>query len=70
MKAKFTYVGIRVMNLEESIDFYTRVLGMTMLGRWKIEETKGETVDLQSEKDGFILELNYYEPGSPLCQKV
>lgn len=69
MKAKFTYVGIRVTNLEKSIDFYTKVLSMTMLGRWKIEETKGETVDLQSEKDGFILELNYYEPGSPYARK-
>jgi lactoylglutathione lyase len=69
MKAKFTYVGIRVTNLKKSIDFYTGVLGMTVLGRGKIEETKGETVGLQSEKDGFILELNYYEPDSPYAKK-
>lgn len=69
MRAKFAYVGIRVTNLEKSIDFYTRVLGMTILGRGKIEETKGETVGLQSEKDGFILELNYYGPGSPFAKK-
>jgi lactoylglutathione lyase len=65
MKAKFAYVGIRVTNLQKSIDFYTKVLGMNVTGRSKIEQTKGETVGLQSEKDGFILELNYYEKGSP-----
>jgi len=65
MKSKFTYVGIRVTNLQKSIDFYTKVLGMQVTGRGKVEQTKGETVGLQSEKDGFILELNYYEKDSP-----
>jgi lactoylglutathione lyase len=64
MKSKFTYVGIRVTNLQKSIDFYTKVLGMQVTGRGKVEQTKGETVGLQSEKDGFILELNYYEKDS------
>ena len=65
MKAKFAYVGIRVTNLQRSIDFYTKVLGMNVTGRSKVEQTKGETVGLQSEKDGVILELNYYEKSSP-----
>jgi len=65
MKSKFAYVGIRVTDLQRSIDFYTRVLGMQVVGRGKVEQTKGETVGLQSEKDGFILELNYYEESSP-----
>jgi lactoylglutathione lyase len=65
MKSKFTYVGIRVTNLQKSIDFYTKLLGMKVAGRSKIEQTKGETVGLQSEKDGFMLELNYYERNSP-----
>jgi lactoylglutathione lyase len=69
MRAKFTYVGIRVSNLQRSIDFYTKILGMTIAGRGKIEQTKGETVGLQSEKDGFVLELNYYEESSPYCTK-
>lgn len=64
MKSKFTYVGIRVTNLQRSIDFYTKVLGMKVTGGGKIGQTKGETVDLQSEKDGFVLELNYYDPDS------
>jgi lactoylglutathione lyase len=65
MKSKFTYVGIRVTNLQKSVDFYTKVLGMTLVGRGKIEQTKGETVGLASEEGGFILELNHYEKDSP-----
>jgi lactoylglutathione lyase len=69
MKSKFMYVGIRVTNLERSIDFYTNILGMKVSGRSKIEQTKGETVGLQTEKDGFTLELNYYEKNSPYNTK-
>lgn len=65
MHAKFTYVGIRVKDLEKSIDFYTKVLGMKQSGRGKIEKTKGETVGLQSQDGEFTLELNYYEKDSP-----
>jgi lactoylglutathione lyase len=65
MKSKFTYVGIRVTDLERSIDFYTKILGMQVTGRGKIEQTKGETVGLQSDKDGFVLEINHYEKDSP-----
>jgi lactoylglutathione lyase len=65
MKAKFTYVGIRVTDVQKSIDFYTKLLGMKVTGRGKIEQTKGETIGLQSEEGGFILELNHYEKDSP-----
>jgi lactoylglutathione lyase len=69
MKSKFTYVGIRVTNLQKSIDFYTKLLGMKVTGRGKIEQTKGETVSLQSGKDSFVLELNYYQESSPYNTK-
>jgi lactoylglutathione lyase len=69
MKSKFTYVGIRVTNLQRSIDFYTKTLGMKVIGRGKIEQTKGETVGLTSEEGGFVLELNYYEKNSPYNTK-
>ncbi len=69
VKSKFTYVGIRVTNLQRSIDFYTKVLGMSVTGQGKIKETKGATVGLQSEKDGFVLELNCYEEDSPYNTK-
>ena len=63
MKAKFTYVGIRVNDLDKSVDFYTKMLGMKVAGRSKIDQTKGETVTLES--NGFTLELNYYRKESP-----
>lgn len=69
MKSKFTYVGIRVTNLQKSIDFYTKLLGMNLVNRSKIELTKGETVVLQSEKGGPVLELNYYRDDSPYNTK-
>jgi catechol 2,3-dioxygenase-like lactoylglutathione lyase family enzyme len=53
MQAKFTYIGIRVKDLEKSIDFYTRVLGMKLAGRGKIEKTKGETVG-RAKKRGSL----------------
>lgn len=65
MKSKFAYVGIRVKDLQGSIDFYTKLLGMRIMSRGRIEQTKGEIVYLESEKGGFNLELNYYEKGSP-----
>ncbi len=51
-------------DLDKSIEFYTKVLGMKVTGRGKIEKTKGETVGLQSEENGFTLELNYYQSES------
>lgn len=65
MKSKFTYVGIRVKDLEKSINFYTKLLGMKVKGRNKFERTKGEVVSLESEGVPFELELNYYEKDSP-----
>lgn len=65
VKAKFTYVGIRVADLEKSVNFYTKMLGMSVKDRGKIERTKGETVGLVSEDGVFTLELNYYEKESP-----
>lgn len=69
MKTKFTYVGIRVTNLQKSIDFYTKILGMKLVGRSRVEQTKGVTAGLRSEEDGFTLELNYYEKDSPYNTK-
>ncbi len=65
MKTKFTYTGIRVKDLKQSIEFYTHVLGMKETGRSKIEQNKGEAVSLSTHEGGPVLELNYYERGSP-----
>ena len=64
MKAKFTYSGIRVRDLEKSVHFYTQVLGMRETGRSTIEQAKGTVVALTNEEGGHVLELNYYEKGS------
>jgi catechol 2,3-dioxygenase-like lactoylglutathione lyase family enzyme len=65
MRAKFQYVGIRVRDLEKSIGFYSGLLGMQVVCRSKIHETKGEVASLESEKGGFNLELNHYDNDSP-----
>ncbi len=67
MKTKFVAVGIRVKEMQESVDFYVKLLGMKVVGKGKVGQTKGEWVELSSEDDGFTLELNYYGKGSPYC---
>ncbi len=67
MKAKLTYTGIRVKDLEASVRFYTNVLGMKEVGRSMIEAAKGTVVNLVSEDGGHPIELNYYEKGSPFA---
>ena len=69
MKTKFTYTGIRVKNLNESVRFYTQVLGMNEVGRSKIEKAKGEVVSLRTHEGGPELELNYYEKDSPFASE-
>jgi len=64
MESNFTYVGIRVKDLQQSIDFYSKVLGMKLAGRNRIEKAKGEVASLQSKEGGFELELNHYDADS------
>lgn len=40
---------------------------MRVKGRSKVEQTRGETVGLESEEGGFVLELNYYDKESSYC---
>lgn len=69
MKTKFTYTGIRVKDLEKSVTFYTNLLGMKILDRSTIAAAKGIAVNLVTEEGGPILELNWYEKGSPFDAK-
>lgn len=64
MKTRFIYTGIRVKNLDESVDFYCKLLGMNVIGRSEITATKGVVVSLESQTGGFQLELNYYHADS------
>ncbi len=69
MEAKFAYVGIRVKNLEESVKFYTRLLGMKETGKSRIDSTKGDLVGLESSDGKLTLELNHYDADSPYYVK-
>jgi len=64
MQAKLVYTGIRVKDLDKSIEFYTKVLGMKQTGRAKVEAAEGEVASLASGEGGHEIELNYYPKGS------
>lgn len=63
MKIRFRYTGIRVRDLERSVRFYTRVLGMKETGRGTMPHG-GRYVNLGSPGSAQRLELNWYSPGS------
>ena len=60
----FSYTGVRVRDLDRSIDFYTRVLGMKLQFRFRLKKTRGAIALLKSPRGRQRLELNWYEPGS------
>jgi len=64
MKTSFIYTGIRVKDMKESIDFYTKVLGMKLIGKSKIPIAKGDVANLITEGGEFSLELNHYSKAS------
>ena len=57
----FVHVSIRTSNVERSIDFYTRLLGLKVLSRREIKQNNAEIVFLQDPKgEGCTLELTFY----------
>lgn len=61
-----SYFGIRVTNLEKSLDFYTRLFGLKEAARGDNAKLGGGTyVLLKDQFSGQKLELNYYPPTSP-----
>ncbi|MHB8565812.1 MAG: VOC family protein [Nitrososphaerales archaeon] len=63
MPTGFIYTGIHVSNLERSIAFYTKVLGMRLLFKTNIKETGGRVAWLKSKNTKQYLELNWYPKG-------
>jgi lactoylglutathione lyase len=61
---KFQYTGIRVRDLDRSIKFYTRTMGMKLIHRAKIPSVGGEIAVLNSPGSEQVLELNFYEASS------
>jgi lactoylglutathione lyase len=57
----FVHASIRTSNIERSIDFYTRLLGLKVLSRREIKQNNAEIVFLQDPKgEGCTLELTFY----------
>jgi catechol 2,3-dioxygenase-like lactoylglutathione lyase family enzyme len=59
------YAGLRVRNLERSVRFYSRVMGLKVEGRGDGREWgAGLWVSLRDPRSGGGLELNWYPKGS------
>ncbi|HTP54888.1 MAG TPA: VOC family protein [Thermoplasmata archaeon] len=65
MRFRMTYTGIRVKNMEESLHFYTEILGMQVVEPLEsTPPTEGKVVTLRSSESGQTLELNWYAEGT------
>ena len=67
-KMDFIYTGIRVRDLDRSVQFYKKTMGMREVRRGKME-AGGIWVELVSKGSHHPLELNYYPPGSKYHEK-
>ena len=59
------YTGIRVKDVDRSIHFYAKGLGMRLRGRGRNTAIQGEWAQLESPRTGQLLELNWYSSRSP-----
>ena len=65
MQFRMTYTGIRVKNIEDSLRFYTEILGMQVVEPLQpTPPTEGQVVTLRSPGSTQLLELNWYVTGS------
>jgi catechol 2,3-dioxygenase-like lactoylglutathione lyase family enzyme len=59
MRCKMTYTGIRVKDIEDSLHFYTEILGMQVdESVVSTPQTDGKVVTLRSPDSTQVLELN------------
>jgi len=57
----FVHTSIRTSNMDRSVDFYTRFLGLTLLSRQEIPQNNAEIAFLQDpQAQGCTLELTFY----------
>lgn len=57
----FVHASIRTSNMDRSVDFYTRFLGLTLLSRREIPQNNAEIAFLQDpQAEGARLELTFY----------
>ncbi|MDQ1278788.1 MAG: lactoylglutathione lyase [Thermoproteota archaeon] len=61
VKDLFNHTSIRSSNLDKSIDFYTRLLGLKLISRHEIPQNNAEIAFLQDpEGKGGTLELSHF----------
>jgi ribonuclease HI len=61
VKTMFVHASIRTSNMERSIDFYSRFLGLKLLSRSEIKQNNAEIAFMQDAKGrGCKLELTFY----------
>jgi lactoylglutathione lyase len=65
----FIHTSIRTSNIDKSIDFYTRLLGLKLLSRREIPQNNAEIAFLQDpEGEGARLELTFYRKQKKFIQ--
>jgi len=65
----FVHTSIRTSNMDRSIDFYTRLLGLKLLNRHEIPQNNAEIAFLQDpEGKGARLELTLYRDQKKFVQ--
>jgi lactoylglutathione lyase len=65
----FVHTSIRVSDMKKSIDFYCKLMGLTLVKRRKIPENNAEIAFLQnSNGKGAILELTFYQSQKKFSQ--
>jgi lactoylglutathione lyase len=67
----FVHTSIRTSNIERSIDFYSKFLGLKLQSRKEIKQTNAEIAFLQdSQGKGCTLELTFYRNQDKFAQPV
>ena len=65
----FIHTSIRTSNIDKSIDFYTRMMGLKLLSRREIPQNNAEIAFLQDpEGKGAKLELTFYRKQKKFSQ--
>ena len=67
----FVHTSIRTSNMDKSIDFYTRLLGLTLVSRREIPQNNAEIAFLRDRQaKGSLLELTFYRNQRKFVQAV
>jgi len=67
----FVHTSVRSSNLDRSIDFYSKLMGLKLLSRREIPRNDAEIAFLQDpDGKGAILELTFYKKQKEFIQAV